>query len=203
MLFRRLITGNSKTSSTKTSLVRCRTQEARGDVAVAGTLGSLWMQACLVLSRLRRVPTEHCCHEYRGCHQWGCMLTSWPVTVAGQEQHKKGNAIMDKRKAIELPALQSWHIYTPPKQQSWRGGSILVSPCPSVRPSVHPSYMAWKNQSSYRLKLHLIPFMVSYYNIDGLVQERRNSSALAMELRLSCTNPSILWYDAMKGILMA
>ena len=27
--------------------------------------------------------------------------------------------------------------------------------------------------------------------IDGLVQERRNSSALAMELRLSCTNPSI------------
>ena len=28
-------------------------------------------------------------------------------------------------------------------------------------------------------------------NIDGLVQERRNSSALAMELCLSCTNPSI------------
>ena len=28
--------------------------------------------------------------------------------------------------------------------------------------------------------------------IDGLVQERCNSSALAMELRLSCTNPSII-----------
>ena len=28
-------------------------------------------------------------------------------------------------------------------------------------------------------------------NIDGLVQERRNSSAWAMELRLSCTDPSI------------
>ena len=27
-------------------------------------------------------------------------------------------------------------------------------------------------------------------NIDGLMQGRRNSSALAMELRLSCTNPS-------------
>ena len=26
--------------------------------------------------------------------------------------------------------------------------------------------------------------------IDGLVQERRNSSALAMELRFSCNNPS-------------
>ena len=28
-------------------------------------------------------------------------------------------------------------------------------------------------------------------HIDGLVQERRNSSALAMELRLSSINPSI------------
>ena len=26
-------------------------------------------------------------------------------------------------------------------------------------------------------------------NINGLMQERRNSSALAMELHLSCTNP--------------
>ena len=28
--------------------------------------------------------------------------------------------------------------------------------------------------------------------VDGLVQEKRNSSALAMELCLSCTNPSVL-----------
>ena len=37
--------------------------------------------------------------------------------------------------------------------------------------------------------------MVSIYRqyIDGLVQERRNSSAFAMELRLSCINPSILF----------
>ena len=32
----------------------------------------------------------------------------------------------------------------------------------------------------------------SHNHFDGLVQERRNSIALAMELRLSCTNPSIL-----------
>ena len=32
-------------------------------------------------------------------------------------------------------------------------------------------------------------------HIDGLGQERRNSSVLAMELRLACTNPSIWgWY---------
>ena len=29
------------------------------------------------------------------------------------------------------------------------------------------------------------------YHIDGLVQERRNSSALAMELHVSCTDASI------------
>ena len=31
-------------------------------------------------------------------------------------------------------------------------------------------------------------------NMDGLVQERRNSIANALELHLSCTNPSI-WFD--------
>ena len=35
------------------------------------------------------------------------------------------------------------------------------------------------------------------YQIDELMLERRNSSALAMELRLSCTNPSkYQWLDA-------
>ena len=33
------------------------------------------------------------------------------------------------------------------------------------------------------------------YHIDGLVQERRHSSALAMELSLSCINPSILTFQ--------
>ena len=31
-------------------------------------------------------------------------------------------------------------------------------------------------------------------HVDGLVQERRNSSAFAMELRLSCTDPW-MWND--------
>ena len=37
-------------------------------------------------------------------------------------------------------------------------------------------------------------------HIDGLVQERRNSSALTMELRLSCTNPSIWWFCLHNGV---
>ena len=44
-------------------------------------------------------------------------------------------------------------------------------------------------------RLHFIvpDNMVNWPDIDGLVQERHNSSALAMELCLSCTNPSI-WH---------
>ena len=37
--------------------------------------------------------------------------------------------------------------------------------------------------------MHMVLFCCGYINV--LVQERRNSSALAMELRLSWTNPSI------------
>ena len=37
-------------------------------------------------------------------------------------------------------------------------------------------------------------------HFDGLVQERRNSSALAMELRLSCTNPAIYYVDAVRSL---
>ena len=32
------------------------------------------------------------------------------------------------------------------------------------------------------------------FYIDGLMQERRNPSALAMELSLSCSNPTICWF---------
>ena len=51
----------------------------------------------------------------------------------------------------------------------------------------------------YKKNFHLPDFQNFAFfemdNIDGLVQERRNSSALAMELRLSCTNPSIYVTD--------
>ena len=39
----------------------------------------------------------------------------------------------------------------------------------------------------YKFKPRVILYFIQTY-IDGLVQERHNSSALAMELRLSCTN---------------
>ena len=48
----------------------------------------------------------------------------------------------------------------------------------------------WKHNNSYLVEV----------NIDGLVQERHNSSALAMELRLSCINPSIWWIHYVQDV---
>ena len=42
-----------------------------------------------------------------------------------------------------------------------------------------------------RHRVSCVCFFVCFFNIDGLVQERRNSIALAMELHLSCTKPLI------------
>ena len=44
--------------------------------------------------------------------------------------------------------------------------------------------------SSFDLHTYLQPLLVSHF--DGLMQERRNSIANALQLRLSCTIPSTL-----------
>ena len=44
-----------------------------------------------------------------------------------------------------------------------------------------------------------VAMRITLNDIDGLVQERRNSSALAMELRLSCTNPSMCANNKLKS----
>ena len=56
-------------------------------------------------------------------------------------------------------------------------------------------------QSAYlKLRTKISPYIETYaVYTDGLVQGRRNSSALAMKLRLSCTNPSIQSYDFMSS----
>ena len=58
-------------------------------------------------------------------------------------------------------------------------------PCGVTRPH-------WFNLSDPQKSLTHVENELS--DISGLVQERRNSSALAMELRLSCTNPWICHY---------
>ena len=47
-----------------------------------------------------------------------------------------------------------------------------------------------------------LKFYIEYIYIDGLVQERRNSIANALELRISCSNPSICLSSNICLILM-
>ena len=68
--------------------------------------------------------------------------------------------------------------------KSWQIGSNLrhlVSVC-QYDPSFPIDTSYW-HLPHCRMRCH----------VDGLGQKRRNSSALAMELRLSCTNP-LMWY---------
>ena len=72
---------------------------------------------------------------------------------------------------------------------SWRGHYSWW--CWIATPSTTP-------HSLPRHRSHPLSFILRsphkrWGKIDGLVQERCNSSALAMELRLSCTNPSKCW----------
>ena len=51
----------------------------------------------------------------------------------------------------------------------------------------------WPTRCKQHSWTYFLKLKVSYFNshFNGLMQERRNSSALTMELRLSCTSPSI------------
>ena len=44
------------------------------------------------------------------------------------------------------------------------------------------------------------PIVSQWLHIDGLVQKRRNSIANALELCLTCTNPSIWWYRSWSAL---
>ena len=62
---------------------------------------------------------------------------------------------------------------------------LTWGPPGSCRPQMGPMLAPWTLLSGNLNQWDLLA------HINGLVQERRNSSALAMELRLSCINPSI------------
>ena len=56
--------------------------------------------------------------------------------------------------------------------------------------------LLWRT-SQWTILLHTVHTRIMRYDIDGLMQERRNCSALAMYLRPSCINPPIwlMMYD--------
>ena len=83
-------------------------------------------------------------------------------------------------KTIVYPILNSWRHHW----LKWIAYMFDTDTCMSSR-----TY--WSTQV-----MSLMCFEFQKDNIYGLVQERANSNASAMELRLSCTNPST-WYNDM------
>ena len=76
----------------------------------------------------------------------------------------------------------------------WKMAAILSLPSSVNADHCHLT-VSWQ-YSGWRVETGLTANLVQQLGIaklyfSGLVQERRNSSALAMELHLSCTNPSI------------
>ena len=87
-------------------------------------------------------------------------------------QHFQFNKSTFKHNVCKIPA-----ILFQPQWDKW---------CTDATKGQGMEYQQWSDKnSSTPVK------MQQGLHIDGLVQERCNSSALAMELRLSCTNPSI------------
>ena len=67
---------------------------------------------------------------------------------------------------------------------------VMIARRQRQRISIHAGTGAkWTPFGQYFYQL----IAAQWRHIDRLMQERRNSSALAVELRLSCTNPSIWW----------
>ena len=107
-----------------------------------------------------------------------------------------------------LPDFKPWSrlplqlVNIPINQEIWwdMGPPVYFLTCPGASRG-HQWYLQWthssdtmvglvqerRNSSALAMELRL---SCTYPSIDRLVQERRNSSALAMELRLSCTNLS-------------
>ena len=95
--------------------------------------------------------------------------------------------IFAKEEALILDVPYSWTgvQHVPGPAGNCGIGRITCSGCVWWQCEDCPS---WSNASQGSR-----PERESKAYFDGLVQERRNSSALAMELRLSCTDPSIWW----------
>ena len=109
-------------------------------------------------------------------------------------------------------SLSPWRRALSPWQPCWTTSWILLSSvhCSSLgdwvpvdfvyssrfhllAPHLQMSFSNLTTVIEYQWVFFSMAGRISYswwcHEIDGLVQERRNSSALAMELRLSCTNP--------------
>ena len=118
------------------------------------------------------------------------MLTHWNyVFLALTHRH-----VMDDTEQFHLhsqnskPWLLTWGRKEPGHQQQWWWPAIFW---PEKYEHRTVELTVWYIRLTARGRHQIQTHVLERLRFDGLVQERRNSSALAMELRLSCTNLSV------------
>ena len=94
---------------------------------------------------------------------------------------------------ITAQILPQWHDVEPQQYCRWTGAPMV--PAPLLLPLWNGrTHRDSRNPHIYKTEEHRMLSTTTMASdldqVHELVQERRNSSALAMELRLSCTNPS-------------
>ena len=99
-----------------------------------------------------------------------------PSALFFEENKGEMAAILFQPQRVNLICvLPDWPSGIPQGDLMSGGQALLVPP---VINGNKPPWGCWRSSTP------------DTYHIDGLVQERQNSSVLAMELRLSCINPS-------------
>ena len=131
---------------------------------------------------------------YRGEYHKQCIaiwIVSWP-SVSLHPYHCCGIAVL---MWYILIALENWELHLDPL--------YTHKPCLYLWwcPTLSICYME-KLESAGGVHGNQRWLFWFYYDIDGLVQERCNSSALAKELHLSCTIPSICTIKSSKTFQM-
>ena len=132
----------------------------------------------IVSALLRNITRPH--GWDMGCPSW---VLQWKFTKINRECIVFA---ISETKVLGVVFIGIIHLANSHWQNSVTSIEGLVL-CVTVLLYSHGSHVVnWRLYVFYAFWKHVI---VDYS--DGLVQERCNSSALAMELRLSCTNPSI------------
>ena len=145
-----------------------------------------WSIVWVIMER-RGVSSEHRRSSYQSHFE---ALISWAFSQNISLWHTHQDPIDDK--LISEVSSYPWYNLREPK------GPLSFNEAPRNIQDNFDSYaklvqvMAWCHlRHCVRKSIPNTKSILHFTNINGLVQERYNSSALAMELCLSCTNPSI------------
>ena len=117
------------------------------------------------------------------CH---CIVTQW-MGIAWGKPASGNTVIPGKIMSPFTTTLKPHKTYT--YLRCMKDASYISAQPKWWRVLVHTNYDLIKTKQCKRLYVYFMGYPLQY--IDGLVQERRNSNVLAMELRFSYINPSM------------